>query len=213
MKANGTSSTLPARGTEERLNRIVTAALEVFSEYSFQDATTDEVARRARVSKRDIYASFPNKHALLIAVIVTVLEKNNENLSTLISLTVESASLQGRLEVIGLALANEVLSPVTSFLARLIPSESIHHAVIGTIYFENGFGRRCKMIREILSSHTSTSRGIDLDQAAEHYLALITHLPYLNALMGMSEIWDSKATKAHVRDAVGLFLRAYPALH
>jgi TetR/AcrR family transcriptional regulator, mexJK operon transcriptional repressor len=214
MKANSISQVLPESGTEERLSRIVTAALEVFSEYSFQNATTEEIARRARVSKRDIYARFPHKHALLVAVVHMVLQEDDQNITAVIALTRDSSSLQERLEVIGLAMINEVLSLAMGFLARLIPSESISQPLIGTIYFENGHARRSKLIREVLSIHLSNASGpaIETDQAAEHYLALVTHLPYLSALVGMRDMWDSKSAQTHVQSAVGCFLRAYPGL-
>ena len=212
MKANSPSEVLPNSGTEDRLGRIVTASLEVFSEYSFQNATTEAIARRARVSKRDIYARFPNKHALLIAVINMVLQEDDENITAVISLTRDFPLLQERLEVIGLALINEVLSLAMGFLARLIPSESISQPLIGSIYFENGHARRSRLIFEVLSDHVSSESmpSVDTNRAAEHFLALVTHLPYLNALVGMRDMWDSDSAQTHVKDAVGCFLRAYP---
>jgi TetR/AcrR family transcriptional repressor of mexJK operon len=212
MKANSVSEVLPDSGAEDRLGRIVTASLEVFSEYSFRNATTEEIARRAHMSKRDIYAMFPNKHALLIAVINMVLQEDDENITAVISLTRDFPSLQERLEVIGLALINEVLSLAMGFLARLIPSESISQPLIGNIYFENGHARRSRLISEVLSNHASggSASAIDTTQAAEHFLALVTHLPYLNALVGMRDSWDADSAQAHVKDAVGCFLRAYP---
>jgi TetR/AcrR family transcriptional regulator, mexJK operon transcriptional repressor len=213
MKANSVSEVLPDSGAEDRLGRIVTASLEVFSEYSFRNATTEEIARRAHVSKRDIYAKFPNKHALLIAVIDMVLQEDDENITAVISLTREFPSLPERLEVIGLALINEVLSLAMGFLARLIPSESISQPLIGSIYFENGHARRSRLISNVLSGHASSGSvsAIDTNRAAEHFLALVTHLPYVNALVGMRDMWDSDSAQAHVKDAVGCFLRAYPA--
>jgi AcrR family transcriptional regulator len=212
MKANSLSEVLSDAGTADRLGRIVTASLEVFSEHSFRDATTEEIARRARVSKRDIYAKFPNKHALLIAVINMVLQEDDKNITAVISLTKDFTSRQERLEVIGLALINEVLSLATGFLDRLIPSESISQPLIGTIYFENRHVRRGKLVSEVLSSYASSVSWteIDSDQAAEHYLALITHLPYKSALVGMRDRWDSTSVQSHVKGAVGCFLRAYP---
>jgi AcrR family transcriptional regulator len=217
MKANSVSQVLPVlpeNGTEERFLRIVAAALEVFSECSFRDATTEEIARRARVSKRDIYARFPHKNSLLIAVINTVLQEDNENIATVLSLTRDSPSLPERLEVIGLALINEVLSLAMGFLARLIPSESIGQPLIGTLYFENGYKRRRQLISEVLSFHLSGPREpeIDPEQAAEHYLALVTHLPQLSALVGMRDMWNSQSAQTHVKSAVECFLRAYPDL-
>ena len=117
-----------------------------------------------------------------------------------------------RLEVIGLALINEVLSLAMGFLARLIPSESISQPLIGSIYFENGHARRSRLISEVLSNRVSSERvsAVDASRAAEHFLALVTHLPYLNALVGMRDMWDSDSAQTHVKDAVGCFLRAYP---
>ena len=212
MKANSVSEVLPDSVAEDRLGRIVTASLEVFSEYSFRNATTEEIARRAHVSKRDIYAKFPNKHALLIAVINMVLQEDDENITAVVSLTRDFQSLEERLEVIGLALINEVLSLAMSILARFIPSESISQPVIGSIYFENGHARRSRLISEVLSNGVSSGSGsaINTNLASEQFLALVTHLPYLNALVGMRDMWDADSAQAHVKDAVGCFLRAYP---
>ena len=200
---------------DERLSRIVTSALEVFSEFTFRDATTDEIARRARVSKRDIYAAFPHKHALLIAVIKMVLEADDENLTNVISLTQDTMPLSERLEVIGLALINEILSPATGFLCRLISSESIRHPQIGTIYFENWYSRRSELVSRVLTPYLAgNARRIRREQnanhAAKHYVALVTHQPQLTVLVGMREIWSAKSVQAHVKNAVECFLRAYP---
>ena len=216
IKQNNSSRGPAQPTTDERVSRIVTAALEVFSEFSFRSATTDEIARRARVSKRDIYAAFPHKHALLIAVMNLVLQADDENFTNVISLTKESTSLQERLEVIGLALINEILSPATGFLCRLISSESIHEPQIGAIYFENWYARRGELISQVLASHMADAkrptRGSDnINQAAKHYVALVTHLPQLTVLVGMRGIWNSKSVQAHVKSAVECFLRAYPS--
>jgi AcrR family transcriptional regulator len=201
---------------DERYSRILAAALEAFAESSFRDATTDEIARRASVSKRDIYAVLPNKHAILIAVINMVLQADDENLLSVISLTAESTSLQERLEVIGLALINEILSPGTGFLFRLVGSESIQHPQIGAVYFENWYTRRTGLISQVLSMQLvsatkSVRRYQDPNQAAKHYVALIAHLPQLTASVGMRNIWGAKSVQAHVKSSVECFLRAYPS--
>jgi AcrR family transcriptional regulator len=143
--------TPPESGTDERLGRIVRAALEVFSESSFRDATTEQIARRARVSKRDIYARFPKKQDLLVGVIGMVLKEDDAHISAAIEQTRETPSLEERLEAIGLALLHEVLSVGMGFLARLVPSESVGQPAIGSIYFENGYVRRGRLIAAVLS--------------------------------------------------------------
>jgi AcrR family transcriptional regulator len=49
--------------------RVLTAAFAVFRKRGFSGATTLEIATRAQVSKRDLYALFGSKHAMLTACI------------------------------------------------------------------------------------------------------------------------------------------------
>ena len=54
------------RSTRER---VLTAAFATFRKHGFSGASTLEIARRAQVSKRDLYALFGSKHAMLTACI------------------------------------------------------------------------------------------------------------------------------------------------
>ena len=206
---------------EARYTRIVTAALEVFSKSSFGDATTDEIARRAHVSKRDLYAEFPDKHALLAAVIGTVLESGDQNLQRVISDSQQAPrSLRDRLEIVGLALMTEILSPVSGFVSRLVSSESIDQPPIGSIYFENWYNRRSQLVAQVLTGakHRANGNGngkprrADARQAARHFVALITHLPQLTTSVGKRDTWTPRSVHAHVRSAVDCLLKAYPDL-
>src|SRR5437016_11657243 len=55
-------------GTEAR-NRILGAAFSAFMEGGYAQTSTLEIATRARVSKRELYALFGNKEAMLVACI------------------------------------------------------------------------------------------------------------------------------------------------
>lgn len=50
--------------------RILKAASDAFLEFGFEQTSTADIARRARISKRDLYSHFPDKRALLGAVVV-----------------------------------------------------------------------------------------------------------------------------------------------
>jgi AcrR family transcriptional regulator len=52
-------------------DRIVGAAFDAFMEKGYARTSTLEIATRARVSKRDLYASFPSKQAILLACITS----------------------------------------------------------------------------------------------------------------------------------------------
>ena len=57
-----------ADGTAVR-KRILGAALSAFMEGGYAQTSTLEIATRARVSKRELYALFGNKEAMLVACI------------------------------------------------------------------------------------------------------------------------------------------------
>lgn len=58
------------RGVETSIRgRILAAAMETFVEHGFANATTLEIATRARVSKRELYTVVGNKEELLAACI------------------------------------------------------------------------------------------------------------------------------------------------
>lgn len=198
---------------EDRAARIVNASFEVFAECSFQDATTSEIARRAQVSKRDLYAHFPDKHALLLSAMVKVLKEEERKIIEAIAETEHIESLPSRLEALGLVLIQEVLSVPMSVITRHVTSESIGRPLIGTVYFENGPARRSKQISALLERHlvSQTKQAVDINEAGDQYLALMTHRPLLSTLIGMQDTWDTPAVLTHVTQAVASFLRAYPA--
>jgi AcrR family transcriptional regulator len=203
---------------EERSARILTAALEVFSKSSFGDATTDEIARRAHVSKRDIYAEFPDKHAILAAVVKMVLRTGNENLQRVVADSCETVkSLEKRLDIVGLALMNEILSPVTGFVFRLVSSESLAKPSIGALHFDYWYTRRNQLVERVFSSQMGDGKRkpggrFDANLAARQYVALVAQLPQFSASLGMRDMWNPKSIESHVSNAVKSFLRAYPSL-
>jgi AcrR family transcriptional regulator len=52
-----------------RQERILDAALDVFAEAGYQQATVDEIASAARTSKGGIYFHFPGKDAIFLALL------------------------------------------------------------------------------------------------------------------------------------------------
>jgi TetR/AcrR family transcriptional regulator, fatty acid metabolism regulator protein len=57
-----------ARATT-RQERILDAALDVFAEHGFQQATVDEIASTAQTSKGGVYFHFPGKDAIFLALL------------------------------------------------------------------------------------------------------------------------------------------------
>ncbi|MFJ9248483.1 TetR/AcrR family transcriptional regulator [Streptomyces sp. NPDC101776] len=55
--------------------RILTAAAHVFAEYGYAAGTTNRIAERARVSIGSLYQYFPNKDAVLAALLVRHIDR------------------------------------------------------------------------------------------------------------------------------------------
>jgi AcrR family transcriptional regulator len=73
---HGATSSLPApesrdaaEAPDRRAAEIQRAAFEAFAQHGVAGATTDEIARRARVSKREIYRLFGSKEALFAGLV------------------------------------------------------------------------------------------------------------------------------------------------
>jgi AcrR family transcriptional regulator len=66
-------SVTPDRSSAENpvQGRILGAAFNAFTQDGYAGTSTLEIARRAKVSKRDLYANFSSKHAVLVACIMS----------------------------------------------------------------------------------------------------------------------------------------------
>jgi AcrR family transcriptional regulator len=65
-----TASSNPASAADKPIcGRIIGAAFAAFIEKGYAGTSTLEIATRAKISKRDLYANFPNKQAILVACI------------------------------------------------------------------------------------------------------------------------------------------------
>src|SRR3569623_1051698 len=106
--------------------RILDAAFSIFAERGFAGASTLEIATRAKVSKRELYAHFKNKEALFAAGIeanAPLLQSplnvpaitDRDALATALKgygiMTVSRVSDPGVLAAVRLAIAESVTSP------------------------------------------------------------------------------------------------------
>lgn len=66
---------LSAEQAAELPNRLLDAALKLFSENGFEKTTMDQIAREAGASTKTIYARFSNKEDILRAVVRRIVER------------------------------------------------------------------------------------------------------------------------------------------
>src|SRR4029079_18924931 len=112
-----------ADGTAVR-KRILGAALSAFMEGGYAQTSTLEIATRARVSKRELYALFGNKESMLVACI-TERARRLKAPADLPAPSDRETPSQVRTSF-GTKLLPESTDPVVVAVFRLAISESVH---------------------------------------------------------------------------------------
>ncbi|MCU0497035.1 MAG: TetR/AcrR family transcriptional regulator [Anaerolineae bacterium] len=67
--------------SQKRVDQLLDAAAQVFAEIGYESATTNQIAARAKVSIGSLYQFFPNKEALLEALLARYTEGLRESLT------------------------------------------------------------------------------------------------------------------------------------
>lgn len=69
----------------EALTKILSSAVELFTQYGFKAITMDDIARRAGISKKTLYQHFANKDEVVNESVIWYKNHNTENCATLLS--------------------------------------------------------------------------------------------------------------------------------
>ena len=100
--------------------RILDAAARVFLERGFSGASVDEIAEVACAGKPTIYARFPSKQALFVAVVDRLVRRN----TNLEAISCAGGAVEDRLQRLGALILGRVLTPETIGLIRVAVAEA-----------------------------------------------------------------------------------------
>jgi TetR/AcrR family transcriptional repressor of mexJK operon len=115
---------------EATRRRILDTAKELFLERGFDGATTEEIARVARVSKATLYKLFPDKDALLMAIV----ERGHGRVFTSLDRLPSAADHRRALIDFALEVLRSATSPAMVQIHRLIISRVPHQPELGDAY-------------------------------------------------------------------------------
>ena len=153
-------------------NRILDAAFSTFIEAGYAATTMLEIARRARVSKRELYAVVGNKQEML----ATCIRERSQRLRPPADLPEphDRASLEGALIAVGSGLLRETTQDTVVAAFRLAIAEAVHAPEVAAAL--DRYGRRTG--RAALTAITTRARdhGLldgDPDEMAERFSALL----------------------------------------
>jgi AcrR family transcriptional regulator len=113
----------PAPSAENPMcDRIIGAAFKAFMENGYAGTSTLEIATRAKVSKRDLYANYPSKQAVLLACIAS--RAARMRLSPDLPAPRSRQMLAATLVTFGATVVREVCEPAVVAMFRLAIAEA-----------------------------------------------------------------------------------------
>jgi AcrR family transcriptional regulator len=189
--------------------RILTAAFEAFQERGYATTSTLEIATRARVSKRELYALVGNKQKMLIACIGERAKRLQAPAE--MPMPRDRATLAQVLTAFGTQLVREVTDPAVVAVFRLAIAEAIQAPEVARTLDSIGRETSRAALRHIMSESRAAGLidGRPADLAAQFFGLLWRDL-MISLLLGVAERPNPRAIEARARDAAAAFLRLHP---
>lgn len=189
--------------------RILTAAFEAFRERGYAATSTLEIATRARVSKRDLYALVGNKQQMLIAAIGERAKRLRSPAD--MPMLRDRAMLAQVLTAFGTQFVREVSDPVVVGVFRLAIAEAVQAPEVARTLDSLGRETSRAALRHIMTQARAAGlidgRPPDL---AEQFAGLLWRDLMIGLLLGVAQRPNPSAIEARAHDAVEAFLRLHP---
>jgi AcrR family transcriptional regulator len=202
-RAKGSGGSATAR------ERILTAAFKAFMERGYAATSTLEIATRARVSKRELYALVGNKQKMLVKAIGERAKRLQApaDMPTLR----DRATLAQVLTAFGIQLVREVSDPDVVAVFRLAIAEAVQAPEVARTLDSLGRETSRAALRQIMSESRAAGlingRPADL---AEQFAGLLWRDLMISLLLGVAERPNPRAIEARAGDAAEAFLRLHP---
>jgi len=189
--------------------RILAAAFAAFRKNGYATTSTLEIATRARVSKRELYALVGNKQEMLMASI----SERAKRFDVPADLPVlrDRETLAQVLASFGTKLVREVSDPTVIAVFRLAISEVIQAPDVARALDSIGRETRRAALRKIMdraqASGLLTGRPAEL---AEQFAGLLWRDLMVSLLLGVAERPNLREIARRARDATAAFLQLHP---
>ncbi|HEU5398903.1 MAG TPA: TetR/AcrR family transcriptional regulator [Gammaproteobacteria bacterium] len=193
---------------EEVRGRILDAAFMAFKENGYAVTSTLEIATRARVSKRELYALVGNKEEMLKACVTRRAKRLQA--SPELPLPRDRETLEKVLVAIGTQQLREVSAPPVVAVFRLAIGEAIHAPEVARILRSIGIETARAALREFMTRALESKllEG-EAEELAEQFNALLWGYLMMDRLLGMAEQPAEHELAARARAAVTVFLRLH----
>ena len=191
--------------------RILSAAFQTFMEHGYGGASTLDIARLAKVSKRDLYAHFGSKQAMLAACIAARAERLRVPLQ--LPIPRDHAALLGTLVEFGTTVVREVSRPEVLAVHRLALTEAENSPDVARTL--DAIGRaetREALARMLAGAQASGLLGSgNTGEMADDFTAILWRGGLLlRLLLRIAPPPGAKECERRARAAAAALLRLYP---
>lgn len=198
-----------SRGEADAHARILDAAFAAFMKNGYATTSTLEIATRARVSKRELYALVGNKQEMLIACI----SSRAARLKVPDELPVphDRETLAQTLASFGAHLVREITDPAVITVFRLAIAEAVRAPEVARALDRMGRETSRAALRQIMAQAQASGllngRPAEL---AEQFSGLLWRTLMISLLLGVADRPNSREIAARAREATTAFLQLHP---
>lgn len=186
---------------------IMQAAKSLFLEQGYAGTSMNRIAELAGVSKLTLYSHYRHKENLFQQCVIAKCEEYTPD--TLYAPDHEQP-LRQQLCKLGLAFNRMLLSDEAINLYRMMAAEARQTGRLGPLFFAAGPQRTLEQFDALLAKAVRNGqlKVPNRRRAARHFFALLQGDHQIRAVLGEARP-SPQELRAHVEDAVALFLRAY----
>ena len=190
--------------------RILTAAFTAFTEEGYAGTSTLDIARRAKVSKRDLYANFSSKQAVLVACI----KRRTERMQLLPDLPApcDRQMLTATLTAFATNLIREISDASVIAAFRLAIAEASRSPEIAQTLDAAGRSRARQALAKLLASAQASGLlgpGDPMEMAAQ-YFGLLWEGLLVGLLLGVAPAPGPDEVELRAGKATAAFMRIHP---
>lgn len=191
-------------------DRLRHAALELFVAKGFEGTTMEAIASNAGVTKRTLYAKYPDKRTLFATVLPWAMARLRWEEP---SRDETAGDLRDGLLAVARAAVARILDPEVVQLTRVAMTESHRFPEFARSAHTLSWSPRVRTVVDVLEPHVRTGEleVDDLELAAEQFLGMVTGISSMLASFGVER--DPKDEERHIEHAVDLFLRGVLVRH
>lgn len=200
------SETLDIESPKAR--QILAGAQATFLELGYDGASTDEIARRAGVSKGTLYNYFPDKRTLFTAFVE---QKCREQAARIFTFEGNVDDLETTLRRVARSVVELMISPVMPNIYRLVIAEAERFPELGRSFYDSGPGLGARRLSQYLAGAVAVGelQVDDAELAASQLIELCRADVFPKRMFCLKRRFSEEEIVRITHGAVDVFLRAY----